>query len=171
MVEGILTISEFDEKGFLIGKLQERNMVTDAGIRALWGRITTADTTASLRLDTLVLGDDFGNPNEWSIFNPEPPNRSFTAADQNATYTIPEVTFEFPSDEALRCSVLIDGTETMNNDFPEEIEYHYTSMTLRFNNGTVFSFKRFPIRSISRNVQVFIDWRFRVVNAPEWCDV
>lgn len=145
------------------------NMVVDVGVDTMWLRASTDDASEQYRLDTIHLGDDYGDTSRWGIFNPEPPSRGFTATTQNVTHVIPSVDFDFPTDEVMRVTATVDGTMMMNTYFPDDIDYRFLSATLRFNNGTVFAYKRFPIRSISRAVTVEFDWRFSIINAEEWC--
>lgn len=148
-----------------------RNKVTDAGVAGLWTRASTVDAGNAYRLDTIHLGSDFGDPASWSIFNPEPAQRTFTSTDQAVVWTIPsaDMSFEFPTDPAMRARVLIDGQTLMDDNFPSEVNLTYSSMTLRFANGTVLSYKRFPIRSISREVDVEIVWTITLENSEDYC--
>lgn len=169
-VKGTVEMTFLDDQGKVVDHYgPEENMVLDSGVAAMWQRLGTVDGAKSFQLDTIHLGDDFGDPNRWSIFNPEPPTRAFTEATQNSTYAFTAVDYTFPTDDVLRVVGFIEGTTFMDDNFPAEVDYRFTSMTLRFNNGTAFAYKRFPIRSVSRHVRVVIDWRFTIVNAPEWC--
>lgn len=147
----------------------EKNIVVDQGIDAMWLRASTDDLSETYRLDTIHLGDDYGASPRWSIFNPEPPSRGFDSSSQNVTHVLPSVEFDFPTDEVMRVTSSVIGTDMMDSYFPDDIDYRFTSASLRFNNGAVFAYKRFPIRSISRSVLVEFDWRFSVINAEEWC--
>lgn len=161
----------YDHTGEVISHYgPEENMVLDVGIESMWQRLGTIDSVNNFQLNTIAFGDDFGDPTRWSIFNPEPPSRSFTGANQNVTHTLPSVTFTYPTDDVLQVTADIDGTTFMDTNFPTDVSYDFTSMTLRFINNTAFAFKRFPIRSISRYIRLKIDWRFTLVNAEEFCD-
>lgn len=169
-IKGTVEITVTDLEGNLIDHYgPEDNMVLDTGVATMWQRLSTIDSTNLTQLDTIALGDDYGDPARWSIFNPEPPAREFTEVTQNATYSLPAVDYTFPLDDALRVVGNIEGSTFMEANFPFEVDYRFSSMTLRFNNGTAFAYKRFPIRSISRHVRVTIDWRFTIVNAEEHC--
>lgn len=170
-IQGKLKITTTDiETGEVIDVYGfDKNMVVDSGVDTMWLRAATDDVSEQYRLDTIHLGDDYGSDTLWGIFNPEPPSRGFTSANQNVTHVLQSVQFDFPTDEFLRVTASVSGTELMNTYFPAEIDYRFTSATLRFNNGSVFSYKRFPIRSISRAVNVEFDWRFSIINAEEWC--
>lgn len=145
------------------------NHVVDEGVVAMWQRGSATDPNEQVRLDTIKLGDDFGDTSRWSVFNPEPPSRGFTKTNQNVTYTIPSVDYTFPTDVIMKVAATIDGKSMMDANFPDKVVYNFTSATLRFSNDIVFSFKRFPVRSISREVTVEIDWRFGIVNSDDWC--
>lgn len=145
------------------------NMVVDTGINTMWLRLSNDDNSEQYLLDSIHLGSDYGDPERWSIFNPEPPSRGFTSDNQTVTHVL-SPQFDFPSDEVIKVFSVVDGQEMMNSHFPDQISYDFSSATLRFNNQEVFAFKRFPIRSISRSVIAEFDWRFRIINAEEWCD-
>lgn len=171
-VKGTVCITMTDiETGEVVDSYgPSENMVVDIGVHTMWKRASMFDELNQMQFHTLHLGDDLGDA-RWGIFNPEPPSRKFTKINQNVTYVIPKTTFEYPTDEVLRATAYINGSEFMEANYPAEVDYRFTSMTLRFNNGEVFAFKRFPIRSISRFVHVTIDWRFSIVNAEEWCSI
>lgn len=170
-IRGLVTITVEDKKGNVLDSYKGQNKILDAGISTMWQRISSPDGANANQLETLALGSDFGG-GSWSIFNPQPPNRGFTASDQIVTHTIApnSVVFDTPSDIALEVTCVIDGTSFMNSYFPTEVDYTFNSMTLRFRNGTPWSFKRFPIRSISREVVVRISWTFTIINQEEWCN-
>lgn len=173
--KGIVTITTTDAiTGEVVDSFgPSENMVTDSGIATMWRRVSTLDETNQYQLNTLMLGDDHGvdDAGRWGIFNPEPPSRGFTKDNQNVTHTIlpSKVEYDYPTDDVLRVRTYINGSVFMDDYYPAEVDYTFTSMTLRFNNDDIFAFKRFPIRSISRHVHVTIDWRFIMINANEWC--
>jgi hypothetical protein len=170
-IQGTVGIKFFDSvTGELIDEQKpESNMVLDVGIRELWRRATLADATGVYRLNNIHLGDDIGTGSQWSIFNPQPAQRGFVGEDQNTTFIV-DADFTFPTDEELLVTVTLNGTNVMNDNFPTAVEYRFSSMTLRYANGIPFSFKRFPMRSLSRFVNVQIDWRFKFLNASEFCE-
>lgn len=148
-----------------------KNKVLDVGIAALWQRLGGPDGANANKFHNVYFGDDIGTGGSWSIFNPQPVNQSFTSANQNVTHELnpSSVSFEYPTDDVLLVTAFVDGSQFMEDHFPNEVEYRFTSMTLRTLAGTPFAFRRFPIRSISRFVQVRIDWRFTLINEEEWC--
>lgn len=174
-VRGVVTITTTDAKtGEIIDQYGPAdNMVVDIGVATMWKRVSTLDETNQHQLQTLHLGDDLGTDPRWNIFNPEPPARAFNQTTQNVTHVIDplKIEFDYPIDEILRVKCYLDGTTFMDDYFPGEVDYRFTSMTLRFNSGEVFAYKRFPIRSISRHVHVTFDWRFKIVNSEEWCAI
>ena len=147
----------------------DSNIVTDSGIDTMWLRAANDDAANQYQLKDLHLGDDFGNTPRWSIFNPEPPSRGFNDSTQSVTHVVDSYSYDFPIDEVLRFYTTVDGETMMNTYFPDQISYDFTSATIRYNNGTIFAYKRFPIRSISRAVTVEFDWRFKIINSDEWC--
>lgn len=172
-IDGQIRIQTTDNiTGEMLDELSwQSNMVLDVGVEQLWRRATTEDAAGVHQLNTLYMGDDLGIGSQWGIFNPQPAQRGFTESNQNVNFVVPDTSFEFPDDESFKSIVEINGTQFMEDNFPNDIDFQFTSITLRFNNGVPFAYKRFPIRSISRFVNVRIDWLFVFKNASEFCEV
>lgn len=137
----------------------DKNVVTDAGFATFFQRAT--QNTGGSYLYNIVLGDDYGS---GDLLNPEPASASYTQADQNDVYEIPnsDITFTYPTTNVVRLETTLDGTYIMDTFYPSETELQYTSATTRFQNGSVFSYKRFPVRSISRLVSIQIVWTITI---------
>lgn len=168
-INGLVTISTYDN---ITGKKIDeygpsQNMVVDDGISYLWKRTTTKDELNQFQLKSISFGDDYGSGSE---LNPESPNRGMGGDDQNVVLTFNNITFSHPKENTMRVSFTIDGTSFMNTNFPDDIDFKFTSMTLRFENGVVFAYKRFPQKSISRFITVTVDWDFIITNSEEYCN-
>lgn len=149
------------------------NAILDTGIRELIQRLVTEDIDNSFGFYTIYLGDDYGDPDEgWTVFDPEPADRSFTEQKQNWIYFLPteSLSITYPAPGIFEVSSVMDGDEVMETNFPTEIEMTYTSATLRMNNVTALAFKRFPIRSLSRSVRITITWVITLTNGKEYCE-
>lgn len=70
-----------------------------------------------------------------------------------------------PDGNTLQVGTLIDGKFVMDTYFPNEVDVVYNSATIRFENDEVFSYKRFPVRTISRLVDVQVIWTFYLVDS------
>lgn len=171
-VKGVVTMTTTDAvTGKVIDVYVDDNMVVDIGVYNMWRRGSTLDETNQLQLNTIHFGSDYGPEPRWGIFNPEPPSRKFIHTTQDVNHVVnPDlVEYKYPRDDVLQVECYLNGTDFMNSNFPADVDFRWTSMTLRFMNGDIFAYKRFPIRSISRHVNVTIDWRFTIVNSDEWC--
>lgn len=169
-IEGYLKITTKDRHGNVLDVYGfEKNIIVDQGISSMWVRATTEDSEEQYVLGSIQLGSDYGDLAKWGIFRPEPPSRGFTGDDQDVTYTVDTLEFDFPSDSVMRVYASVDGKTLMETHYPDDIDYRFSSATMRFENGDVFSFKRFPVRTISREVIVDFDWRFGIVDSSDWC--
>lgn len=162
-VKGFLTIKEIDKKtGEVLSEYDEQNVITREGFANVLSRIsrTTVDDedVQNMFIKTIVLGDDIGN---GTIFNPSPATSTLTSIDQSVVYEVPEndMNFNYVSSTTLELNTVLDGTVILDALFPEEVDMRYTSATIRFHDGKTLSYKRFPIRSLSRLVDVQINWR------------
>lgn len=137
----------------------DENVVTDTGFATFFQRAT--QSTGGSYLHNIILGDDYGT---GDLLNPEPADASYTQANQSVVYEIPnsDITFTYPTTNVVRFETTLDGTYIMDTFYPTETELQYTSATTRFQNATVFSYKRFPVRSISRLVSIQIIWTITI---------
>jgi len=172
--KGEVTIETYDRK---TGKRIEicgpsDNIVTDKGIGQMWRRISMSDSSGIFKFETIAIGTDFGDPATWSVFNPEPATRDFTSADQTAIYfaKVDQVFYDYPLDPTIKVTAIIDGAMTMAQSFSDQFSADFSSATLRFGNGETFAYKRFPIRSITRDVNIKIVWTITLKNAAEYCN-
>lgn len=174
-VEGILTIREFSkETGELIGEYEDKNVITELGMNTLFLRMALADADTTMKLQNIVLGEDYGIEEDasggWTVFNPKPAEKHYTTSNQFSVYAVPEadMVFDYPDQNTLQIGTLLDGKYILDTFFPNEVDMRYTSATFRFANATTFSYKRFPIRSLSRLIDVQIVWTFRFINSSDY---
>lgn len=172
-MRGILGEVTITEENTITGAsetITEDNVVLDVGIGGLWNRIGGIDPSQSYQINTIYLGDDMGD--NGTIFNPDPPDKSFDGSEQNTTHMLDRdlLTFTYPVDSQLLITATINGEDFMNTNFPEDVEYRFTSLSVRYNNELPLAYKRFPIRSIARFVNVTISWRFTIFNEEDACD-
>lgn len=170
---GVVTIETIDRStGKVIDTFgPEKNMIVDEGVSSFWKRLATMDAPHSYVFETIAIGTDYGDPSTWSKFNPEPPSRLFGTSTQDAIYACPysAMTFEYPADNIIKITALIDGVETMTTSFPEEYSVEFSSATLRFGNSDTLAYKRFPSRYVSRDVDIRIVWSLTMMNAASFC--
>lgn len=173
MFGGLVTIETIDRKtGEVIDTFgPEKNMIVDEGVSSFWKRLAKEDLPHAYVFETISIGTDFGDPSNWSKFNPEPPTRSFGTSTQDAIYACPysDMTFDYPADNIIKITALIDGVDTMTASFPTDYNAEFNSATLRFGNGDTLAYKRFPSRYVSRDVDIRIIWSLTMMNAATYC--
>lgn len=136
-------------------EFSEHNVVTIQGASVFLERLTK--NTGGSYIYTIYLGDDVGN---GSLLNPESEKETYTGAIQNIIYQIPvnEITISYPDPFTFEIATVLSGTTILENMFPNEIDLRFTSATIRFANDDVFAYKRFPVRSLSRLVDIELIW-------------
>jgi hypothetical protein len=171
-VEGIFTYREINKAtGEIEYEYIDNNVVTEQGINTLFLRAVLADTNADMTLDHFVLGNDTGNEENpgqgYGVLNPKPAEKSYTILNQFSVYEVPktDMVLDYPDANTLQAGTLLDGKYILDTFFPGEVDLQYTSATFRFSNNTAFSYKRFPVRSLSRLIDLQIIWSFRFTNS------
>ena len=162
-VNGHLTmITKNRETGEIIDEFSEDNVITVFGFSELLSRFNkpTADTSISgSYLYTIKLGDDVGT---GTLLVPEDANESLLSVDQSVVYTVPntDMVLTYLSSKEFKYSTVLNGQTILDTYYPTDIEMRYTSATMRLFNDGSFSYKRFPVRSLSRLVDIDITWTF-----------
>jgi hypothetical protein len=156
----IAMITTDKETGKVLDTYSEDNVITVQGFSQMVKRLTFVDSNSQITnsyFHNFTLGIDVGS---GTLLNPQQPTEFLTSANQTVVYAVPnsDMVYEYPNSKVFRFRTILDGDEIMNTVFPSEIEMRYTSATLRFGNGVTFSYKRFPVRSLSRLVDIEIIW-------------
>lgn len=159
---GIVTINTY-ESGTknLIDTYRDKNTVTIEGVTELLDRVLNTGTDDSI-VTRMVLGDDSGT---GTLLSPSVATPTLTSNDQNVVYEIRDQDISISRSGARRlvASVMIEGSDIMNSQFPEDIVLNFCSSTLRFENGTTLAYKRFPVRTLSRLVDITITWELEII--------
>lgn len=153
---GVYTRSK--EDGTIIDSFEEHNVITAQGASEFLARLTKNDSTVNNSyVRNIVLGDDVGT---GTLLNPQSANETYTSTNQTSVYTISnnDITVTYPDPFTFEFNTILDGTYILDTYFPSDIEMRFTSATLRYNNGKTLAFKRFPVRSLSRLVDIEIRW-------------
>lgn len=147
------------------------NMILDQGAGLLWRRLSTIDSSSDYKFSSIVIGTDYGNPDLWSVEDPEPPSRDMTEADQNNIYTTPSanMSYSYPDKNIIRVTGLINGQTVVEQNTVNSLYAGFNSATLITGNGKAFAYKRFPIRYATRDVNVRIIWSLTMQNAKTFC--
>lgn len=137
--------------------LDEENIVTDEGQKYLLKCFV--DGTKSPVIDKLVLGNDVGN---GDLIVPDPQEKTFTAQTQNEVYTFNQGDIDYDEydqiERKITLTVKLDGQQMV---IPPENELPFTSATTRFNDDTVFQYKRFSILSVTTDDLYELSWTYR----------
>lgn len=170
-IQGIITIRDICKiTGDVLNEYTDKNVITEQGINTLFLRMTLPDAEDSMRFSHFKLGKDFGfeedGDPDWGVFNPKPAEKGYTSLNQFLVYDVKEtdMVFDYPDKNSFQAATLLDGKYILDTYFEDEVDMRYTSATLRFANETTFSYKRFPVRSLNRMVDVQIIWTFKFVN-------
>ena len=149
------------ETGEVVDQFDEMNTITEESFSLMLKRMTYPTGNAEIAgayLYQFILGDDVGT---GSLLNPQPAVSTLTSSDQNVVYTVPnsDMAFNYVSNTELELRTVLDGDVILDNFFPAgTIEMRYCSATIRYQDGTTFSYKRFPVRSLSRLINIEIIW-------------
>lgn len=146
----------------VIDEYSEDNVITLFGFSSLLKRFNKATDDPEISgsyLNTIMLGDDVGS---GTLLVPEPANENLLSLDQNVVYEVDtaDLTLTYNSSKQFEYTTILDGSFILDTYFPSEIEMRYTSATMRMANLGTFSYKRFPVRSLSRLVDIEITWTF-----------
>jgi hypothetical protein len=165
-INGVLSIKTIcKETGQVLDVFKDKNVITLDGMSKLWERMAGNGDIIS----HFVLGSDYGveEGGDWNIFAPKPAENSYNTENQFAIYSDAPVNtvFEYPSITELQVGTLLNGERIIDELFPDEVTVRYNSASIRFGDDTIFSYKRFPVRSISRLVDVQILWTFTLVDS------
>lgn len=156
---GHLTLREISKKTKeTLSEVSENNVITLEGYAEIFKRLSFNQDTM-MYIDRIVLGEDVGN---GTAITPEPANETMTTADQQPTFTVnrTDLTFSYPSEKEMIISVILDGSDILNNSGLVDGEVRYSSATVRFGSDVTLSYKRFPLRTITPLIDIEISWRF-----------
>lgn len=153
----------------LVDHYYEHNVITNEGLSLLWRRFVDLDNS-DRTLYTFFLGDDYGNPTQYSLLDPEPENTSLTKDDQSIVYRVEEddMVVSYPSASSIQFSTLLDGDVILDTYFPGLVDMRYCSATMRFRDLTTFSYKRFPVRSLSRLIDIQVIWTYEFFESKDY---
>lgn len=175
-VKGVLTIKEFSkETGELLSSWTDENVITTLGMNTLFLRAALPDEEETMIFHRFCIGIDTGDNEDpsggWDDLNPRPAKKEYTSLNQYVVYEVhPEdMVYDHISTHEFQASTLLDGEYVLNTFYPDDPDIRYTSATLRFENDTTFSYKRFPVRSLSRLIDVQLMWSFTFENKDGFC--
>lgn len=169
-IVGVLTIRTIDKQtGNIVDEYSDRNVVTVSGMGYMWQRLSKKSGSLPFKFDHFTFGSDTGaaSGGPWDEFLPKPAENTYTKSNQTVIYEDDPANLvdTYPEPNTLQLSSLLDGQFILDNYFPSETEVIYNSATLRFANDEVFSYKRFPVRTISRLLDVQVIWEFTLVDS------
>lgn len=104
----------------------------------------------------LKVGDDVGT---GDLNNPETATETYDENTMSVLYTFPGTfTTGYTNTTSVNFSAIISGEDFMSY-YPNDNYKVLTSAALHTNNGKVFSYKRFPQKSISALLDIAVIWK------------
>lgn len=134
-------VDQFDDKNVLV--VDSRTSIT----RAIAG-----NTLGVIRF--LKIGNDVGS---GTIYEPEPAHESYDENVMNVLFESQNLTVGYPDPRTVAFNVLVRGTDVLRQH-PGLTDVKFTSAALHTADGNVFSYKRFPVRTISDVLDLSIVW-------------
>lgn len=159
---GVVTINTYEAgTNRLLDSYKENNTVTTEGLAEIVSRILSNTGTSDGIVTKLYLGDDAG---AGTMLSPSAATSSLGSTDQSVVYQVRDSDLTIGSSGARRilASAVMYGSDIMNNQFPTDIVLNFCSATLRFESGSTLAYKRFPVRSLSRLVDITITWEIEL---------
>lgn len=154
---GSVKIIETDARtGEILHVEEDHNVVVKTSRNSLIKRI--AEDNNLSRIGRVMIGDDVGN---GTFDDPQPPTINTTTSDMNVVYsTTSGITVTYPSALSISFAIFLSGQQVML-EHPGEDSVGFTSIglfSLDAENPLAFSYRRFPLRSITENINISILW-------------
>ena len=140
--------------------VDEKNIIVSGGLSVV-PRALNPKVLLGAKLGSIKFGIDVGSGTE---LNPTPPTIDTVAADQDVVFVIPPSRMNYTNSG----NDLILSTSMNGIDIVGAADYlKYTSAGIYTDDGTLFSYKRFPFRIFSKWVRVNIEWTITGGNGNE----
>lgn len=155
-IYGYVTIEMIDPNtNEVIDHYEDHNTVTLEGMSTLINTLIKPDVNETI--SRVLIGDDTGN---GTLESPQEESPNDSSSTQNVVFEVPssDIDFRRIGGEKISMSFRVNGESLMNNMFPNDVFKEICSSTLRFDNGMSFAYKRFPVRTLSRLVDISMTW-------------
>jgi hypothetical protein len=162
-LRGSLRIEFLDARtGRLLDVEEDHNVVVRTSRDSLIRRIAERNDNKLIR--RIKLGDDIGT---GAFDDPQPPTIFTTTDDMSVVYDsqgeLPGLTITYPSDLSVAFGIFLNGQQVMQyvrqeGDDPLAESTGFTSIGLFSLDGVAFAYRRFPMRSITENININILW-------------
>lgn len=140
--------------------VDEKNIIVRTGLSVI-PRSLNPKVLIGAKLGSIKFGKDIGIGTE---LKPTPPTIDTIATDQDVVFVIPPSKMSYTNSG----SDLILSTSMNGVDIVGAADYlKYTSAAIYTDDGTLFSYKRFPFRLFSKWVRVNIEWTISGGNGNE----
>lgn len=152
--KGNVTMTITDKRdGSIVDTFEDHNIVVLDARKILIKLIYEGLT--NYYVNVAKIGSDVGDGNED---DPEEPDENVVASDMNVLYTITdEISVSYSGDLLTVYNIFISGEDVMDQ-YPGEDSVFFTSIGLFSDNDILFSYRRFPARTITENFNVNIIW-------------
>lgn len=153
-LNGDIRYIELDAKtGDVLSSYHEHNVVVDTHMDIIIARLY--EDNPEYKVTKARIGTDVGT---GTNVDPELPTTLTTAEDQEVIYeTTENVSVDYGSPRSITYNIFLNG-ETIMNLFPQEESIGFNSLSLTTQNDIVFSYRRFPERSITEATNINILW-------------
>jgi hypothetical protein len=162
-LRGSLRIEFLDARtGRLLDVEEDHNVVVRTSRNSLIRRIAEPNDNKLIR--RIKLGDDVGN---GAFDDPQPPTINTTTDDMSVVYDsegeLPGLTITYPTDLSIAFGIFLNGQQVMqyvrqNGNDPFAESTGFTSIGLFSLDNVTFAYRRFPMRSITENININILW-------------
>lgn len=141
------------QTGEVLGTDEESNIVVNEHRKIVINRIY--ENKNDYRVRRVKIGDDVGTGTDN---DPELPTKETSGTDMNVIFeTVDNIEINYPDEERISFNIFFNG-ETIMNDYPDSDQIGFTSIGLFSLNDWCFSYRRFPSRTITENININIIW-------------
>lgn len=154
VLEGYFKIERvLHDTGESLDSYEDHNVIVTSAQSAIIRAI--AEPTANSTISKIKLGDDVGT---GTVTNPQPAQSSYDSTTMSVVFDAPyTLNIGFNNSITVTFNTTIVGADVMAL-YPSASSKYFTSAALHTGNGNVFSYKRFPQKSISSVVDINITW-------------
>ena len=157
-IKGHLEIDFLGVNGEVIERFSEGNLIVDFSKTSIIKCIAGAAQN-TYGITAIQMGDDVGT---GTTILPEAPEADYTSADMSLVYQTAGVDVMYPTSTSVLFSITIDGNlivDAANTKYATSNETaNLNSAVLMAGNGEPFSYKRFPVKVVTRFIDVTVRW-------------
>lgn len=146
------------ETGEIVESYEDNNLIVDLAGQAIVNCVS-GGLQSDWAINNVWIGDDVGTGDK---FTPQAPQPDYTSANIDLIYQTPTLNVAYPTPVSVMFNITIDGNvivDASNTKYGLTGDTaDITSTALMTGNGSVFAYKRFPVKVITRFVNLLIRW-------------